>query len=91
MAQEQAGERYAVVLQSDDLYLSTLIVAPTSRSAQPGIHRPTVSINGMETQVLVEQLTAVSPTRLGPLAGQLGLDEIRRVNSAVRQVLALED
>ncbi len=27
---EQAGQRYAVVLQSDDLPLSTWVVAPTS-------------------------------------------------------------
>jgi mRNA-degrading endonuclease toxin of MazEF toxin-antitoxin module len=33
---EQAGERYAVVVQADELLaLSTVLVAPTSRSAPP--------------------------------------------------------
>ena len=32
---EQQGSRYAVIVQSDDLMLSTVLVAPTSRSAPP--------------------------------------------------------
>ena len=36
---EQRGPRYAVAIQSDAVLLSTLIVAPTSTSAQPAIFR----------------------------------------------------
>jgi len=39
---EQRGPRYAVAIQSDGILLSTLIVAPTSTSAQPAIFRPEI-------------------------------------------------
>ena len=50
--------RFAVIVQSDDLMLSTVLVAPTSRSAPPRILRATIVIDDEQTQVLVEQ-TAV--------------------------------
>lgn len=60
---EQRGFRCAVILQSDDLMLSTLLVAPTSRAAQPRIFRPTILIGEEATQVLTEQTAAVAPER----------------------------
>ena len=87
---EQAGARYAVVLQSDDLLLSTLLVAPTSMSATGRIFRPTVTIDGQSTQVLVEQTAAVAPERLGEWAGHLSHDELAMVDDALRLVLALD-
>jgi mRNA interferase MazF len=86
---EQAGQRYAVVVQSNLLPLSTLLVAPTSTSARSASFRPEVTIGGRRTQVLVEQTAAVDPTRLGELAGQLTLDEMQRVDAALRIVLDL--
>jgi len=86
---EQAGQRYAVVVQSDLLPLSTLLVAPTSTSARSASFRPEVTIGGWRTQVLVEQTAAVDPTRLGQLAGQLTLDEMQRIDAALRVVLDL--
>jgi mRNA interferase MazF len=86
---EQAGSRYAVVVQSDDLPLSTWIVAPTSTSARPASFRPEVEIDGRSGLVLTEQAAAVDPTRLGRSAGHLTLDEIRRVDAALRLVLDL--
>jgi mRNA interferase MazF len=68
---EQRGARYAVVVQSDALPLSTLIVAPTSTSARASMFRPEIEMNGTKTRVLVEQIRAIDPGRLGDLAGRL--------------------
>ncbi|RSM57654.1 growth inhibitor PemK [Actinoplanes sp. ATCC 53533] len=60
---EQRSNRYAVVVQSDPLPLSTLLVAPTSTSARPTSFRPEVEINGKTTHLLAEQTAAVLPGR----------------------------
>ena len=86
---EQAGSRYAVVVQSDDLPLSTWLVAPTSTSARPATFRPEIEIAGRATLVLAEQTAAIDPTRLGRSAGQLTFEELRRVDAALRLVLDL--
>jgi mRNA interferase MazF len=78
-----------VVVQSDQLPLSTLLVAPTSTSARPASFRPEVTIAGQTTRVLAEQAAAVDPSRLGDLAGSLAFDELRRVDAALRVVLDL--
>lgn len=86
---EQSGRRYAVIVQSDSLPLSTLLVAPTSTSSRPASFRPEVTIAGHATRVLVEQAAAVDPTRLGERVAHLGLDELRQVDAALRIVLEL--
>lgn len=86
---EQSGRRYAVVVQSDLLPLSTLLVAPTSTSGRPASFRPEVEINGVTTRVLVEQTAAVDPGRLGEPAGRLTHDEMRQIDAALRIVLDL--
>ena len=86
---EQRSRRYAVVIQSDQLPLSTWLVAPTSTSARPASFRPEVDIGGRLTRVLVEQTAAVDPTRLGESVGHLAFDELRNVESALRIVLDL--
>lgn len=86
---EQAGARYAVVVQSDQLPLSTWLVAPTSTSALPATFRPEVQVAGRATRVLAEQTAAIDPTRLGESAGHLTFDELRRVDAALRLVLDL--
>jgi mRNA interferase MazF len=86
---ERAGSRFAVVVQSDQLPLSTLLVAPTSTSARAATFRPEVEIAGRSTLVLAEQTAAVDPTRLGTSAGHLSVDELRRVEAALRLVLEL--
>ena len=58
---EQSGPRYAVVVQSDQLPLSTWLVAPTSTSARAASFRPEVEIGGMNTRMLAEQAAAVDP------------------------------
>ena len=86
---EQAGVRYAVVVQSDLLPLSTWLVAPTSTSARAATFRPEVSIDGRPTRVLAEQTAAVDSQRLGESAGHLSFEELRQVDAALRLVLGL--
>ena len=86
---EQSGTRYAVVVQSDRLPLSTWLVVPTSTSARAATFRPEVQVAGRSTRVLAEQVAAVDPQRLGDSAGYLTHDELRRVDAALRVVLEL--
>ncbi len=84
------GNRYAVIVQSDDLMLSTVIVAPTSRSAPPRIFRPTIMVNDEQTQVLIEQTSAVAPERLGDFVGRVTYEELVALNDGLRLVLELD-
>jgi mRNA interferase MazF len=86
---EQRGSRFAVVVQSDLLPLSTWLVAPTSTSARPTSFRPEVEVNGKTTYVLVEQTAAIQPERLGRIVGHLSHHEIELVDAALRVVLDL--
>lgn len=88
---EQAGLRYVVVVQSDDLPLSTWLVAPTSRGRRPASFRPEIEIDGDLTRVLVEQLMVIDPeARLGDFTGRLSHSELTAVDDALRAVLALD-
>jgi mRNA interferase MazF len=86
---EQRGPRYAVAIQSDGILLSTLIVAPTSTSAQAAIFRPEIEMDGTPTRVLVDQMRAVDSGRLGDFAGRLDASEIGEVDRAVRLILGV--
>jgi mRNA interferase MazF len=79
-----------VIIQSDDLMLSTLLVAPTSRSAPARSFRPTITIDNEESQVLIEQTSAVAPERLGEFIGRVSLSELQEINDALRLVLELD-
>lgn len=84
---EHRGPRYAVAIQSDAILLSTLIVAPTSTSAQPAIFRPEIEMDGTRTLVLVDQMRAVDAGRLGDVAGRLDAAETGEVDRAVKLLL----
>ena len=87
---EQRGGRFAVVVQADELLpLSTVLVSPTSASAPPRSFRPTVTIGGASTRVLVEQTTAISPERLGSSVGRLAATELRDLDAALALVFGL--
>lgn len=87
---EQRGARYAVIVQTDEfLDLSTTLVAPTSTRARSASFRPTITVEGHETRVLVEQTTVVDPQRLGRSAGRLEAHELRAVDEALSLVLGL--
>lgn len=88
---EQAGARFAVVIQSDDLPLSTWVVAPTSTGRREASFLPEIQIDGVRTRVMVEKLTVVDPeTRLGEFAGRLDAAELRSVDEALLTVLGLD-
>jgi mRNA interferase MazF len=87
---EQRGARYAVVVQAEEfMALSTTLISPTFARARPATFRPTISLDGKETRVLVEQTTVVDPQRLGRSAGRLDADELRAVDDAWALVLDL--
>jgi mRNA interferase MazF len=78
------------VLQSDDIRLSTLLVAPTSRSARLTSFRPQIEIDGQPTCVLLEQTTVINPeTELGDFAGRLNAEELHEVERALRLAFGL--
>jgi mRNA interferase MazF len=79
-----------VVVQADEfLTLSTVLVSPTSTSARPASFRPTITLEGTPTRILVEQTTVVDPRRLGRSAGRLDPFERQAVDEALAVVLAL--
>lgn len=86
---EQRGPRFAVAVQSDGVQLSTLIVAPTSTSAQPAIFRPEIELDSIQTRVLVDQMRAIDASRLGDFAGRLDTEEIAELDRAVRLMLGV--
>jgi mRNA interferase MazF len=86
---EQRGPRYAVGIHSDGILLSTLIVAPTSTSAQAAIFRPEIEMDEARTRVLVDQMRAVDASRLGDFAGRLEAAETGEVDRAVRLILGV--
>lgn len=86
---EQRGRRLAVVLQSDHLPLSTLLVAPTSTRAKPSVFRPEIEVVGVQTLVMVEQVVAVDPGRLGDIVGHLTRGELEAVERALTIVFEL--
>ncbi|MDR1441829.1 MAG: type II toxin-antitoxin system PemK/MazF family toxin [Bifidobacteriaceae bacterium] len=87
---EQRGVRYAVVVQSDHLLLSTTLVAPTSTSARATSFRPSIVMDGITTLVLADQVTAVDgETRIGEFVGRLSAEELAEVDRALKLVLGL--
>jgi mRNA interferase MazF len=87
---EQRGPRYGVIVQADEfLGLSTVVIAPTSRSALPATFRPEVEVAGERTRIMVEQLRAVDVERLGDPTGRLTARELRAVDVALGLVLGL--
>ena len=70
--------------------LSTVLVAPTSRSAPPRIFRPTITVDDEPTQVLIEQTSAVAAERLGEFVGRVAYEELVALSDGLRLVLELD-
>jgi mRNA interferase MazF len=84
------GNRYAVVVQADNLLsLSTVVVCPTSQSAQPASFHPEIALGEETTRVLCEMMGAVDVGRLGNRVGHLEMDELASVEDALGLVLDL--
>jgi mRNA interferase MazF len=87
----QHGRRYAVIVQANDLSsLSTVVICPTSQSAQAASFRPEVELNGEKTKVLCEMVRAFDVRRLGERVGHLSLDDLAAVDEALGLVLDLD-
>ncbi len=87
---EQFGRRYGIVVQADALLKrSTVLVAPTSRSARPASFRPEVVVDDELTRVLVEQVGPVDSSRLGALAGHVSGEELWGIDDGLLTVLGL--
>ena len=79
-----------MIVQADELLsLSTVLVAPTSRSARAASFRPEISIDDTPARVLVEQTGAVDLSRLGECHGRLSPEEQWGVDLALGLVLDL--
>jgi mRNA interferase MazF len=87
---EQRGARPAVIVQADELLgLSTVLVAPTSRSASPATFRPPIDLSGTPTYVLVDQLRALDAQTITARLGRLEQAELDALDDALALVLRL--
>jgi mRNA interferase MazF len=87
---EQRGSRPGVVVQADELLdLSTVLIAPTSRSAAPATFRPMVDLAGATTRVLTDQMRVVDARAVKGSLGYLSLGEMAAVDDALALVLGL--
>ena len=87
---EQQGARPAVIVQSDDLLaLSTVLVAPTSRSAAPATFRPVIELAGMTTHVLIDQMRALDAQAITGSLGRLSREELETLDEALAVMLGL--
>ena len=88
---EQLGRRFGVVVQSDALLpRSVVLIAPTSTSAREATVRPEITVDGIRTKVLVEQLTALDLNRLGNVVLTLHGQQMWAVDDALELVLGLK-
>ena len=87
---EQRGARPGVVVQADELLdLSTVLIAPTSRSAAPATFRPTIELAGTQTRVLTDQLRVVDAQAVKGSVGHLTSGELAALDDALALVLGL--
>jgi len=86
----QRGQRYAIVVQADDLLgLSTVVICPTSTSAQPASFHPEVEVGTESTRVLCEMVGAVDGRAVGERVAHLSSDDLRAVEDGLELVLEL--
>lgn len=87
---EQQGGRPGVIVQADELLgLSTVIVAPTSRSAAPASFRPLIEVGETPTRVLADQLRVCDAQAIAGTLGHLAHGELEAVDDALALVLGL--
>jgi mRNA interferase MazF len=87
---EQRGARPGVVVQADELLtLSTVLVAPTSRSAAAATFRPVIDLGGTQTRVLTDQLRTLDVEAISGSFGRLSGEELHALEEALAIVLGL--
>jgi mRNA interferase MazF len=87
---EQQGARPGVIVQADELLgLSTVLVAPTSRSAAPASFRPLIEVAQTPTRVLADQLRVCDAQAIAGTLGHLAHGELQALDEALALVLGL--
>ncbi len=94
---DYAGKRRQVVIVQEDSFDATdsiTICAFTTDETDAPLFRPTVQPNernGLRAacRLIVDKITTVPKTRVGPRVGRLGDEDIRRHNQAVLVFLGL--
>ncbi|AYF77278.1 type II toxin-antitoxin system PemK/MazF family toxin [Nocardia yunnanensis] len=86
---EQGGRRFGVIMSQANS--STVVVVPTSTSAQPSRFRPVIDLgDGRETRLLADQIRAIDVAYLtSDMLGYLDRDEMDALETAVRDYLDL--
>ncbi len=78
------------MVQADELLeLSTVLIAPTSRSASAATFRPRIELAGASTRVLADQLHVVDVQAIEGSVGHLSHGEMAAVDDALAVVLGL--
>ncbi len=86
----QHGSRYAVVVQANDLLaLSTVVICPTSQSAQAASFHPEVDLDGEKTKVLCEMVRPFDIRKLGDRIDHLSLEDMSAVDDGLELLLEL--
>jgi mRNA interferase MazF len=87
---EQQGGRPGVVVQADELLgLSTVLIAPTSRSAAPATFRPLIELAGTPTRVLTDQLRVFDVQAIAETLGHVDRGELEALDDALAVILGL--
>jgi len=91
---EQGGVRPVLIIQNDvgNKFSATTIVAPltTREKTEIPTHVP-VRLGDVDNVILLEQMRAISRTRLISRYGELTKDEIAQVDQAIRISLGISD
>lgn len=87
---EQSGRRLGLVLSPSDSPLSVVTVVPTSTSARPAIHRPSLEIAGQSTRLLVDQIRSIDVDQVhGDPVDYLSREQLAEVELALAHYLGL--
>ncbi|MCX5079006.1 type II toxin-antitoxin system PemK/MazF family toxin [Streptomyces sp. NBC_00424] len=87
---EQRGKRYGIVLSQHPESWSTVIIVPTSTSAQDAVFRPRLHIAGRDTLALTDQVRTID-TRyvIGEPVDHLNKADLAQVEFALARLLRL--
>ncbi|WP_326680979.1 type II toxin-antitoxin system PemK/MazF family toxin [Streptomyces sp. NBC_01237] len=87
---EQGGRRYGIALSDAPDTWTTVIIVPTSTSAQNAVFRPRLVIAGKETVVLTDQIRTVDKQYvLGDRVDHLTGTDMAEVEFALGRLLGL--
>lgn len=87
---EQRGRRMGLVVSPSRSPLSVVTVIPTSKSAQPAIHRPEIEVAGEPTLLLVDQIRSIDTDYLvGDPVDFLGPEDMAEVEFVLARYLGI--